>query len=360
MSFRNKQRKIKAKSAVSAKAAKSAAKDAGSLIGEGASELGKRAVDYLEAGKQWAEPRVHDAVEDIKSGAESARKQTVKFAAPKIEAATDAIKPKLDTAYESIVDDYLPRIQAAMHDAAAAAEGKGSLDKKAKKAGKAAKKALTTSQKKKGGVGRTLGWILVGTLAAGAGYLLWRRTQPIEDPWAEEYWNDEENATPPSDAHTDTVVSTKVEDLKESAKKAADAVAAKAAEAKEKAEKALAEGGEKLGEAKQKAEALIAEKTGEGKAAGADGIGGQGNLDVDKETAKEMKVNTPDSTLGNTSPAKVETKATQVKKDLQANQPDGKLGEVRKDVKDAGKNVKDASKQAADAIDAKIKDLKKD
>lgn len=359
MSFRSKQKKIKAKSAVSAKAAKSAAKDAGSLIGEGASELGKRAVDYFEAGKQWAEPRVHDAVEDLKSGAQSARKQTVKFAAPKIEAATDAIKPKLDTAYESIVEDYLPRIQAAMHDAAAAAEGKGSLDKKAKKAGKAAKKALTTSQKKSG-VGRTLGWILVGTLAAGAGYLLWRRTQPIEDPWAEEYWNDDENATPPSKAHNETVVTSKVEDLKESAKKAADAVAAKAAEAKEKAEKALAEGGEKLGEAKQKAEALIAEKTGEGKAAGAGGIGAKGNLDVDKETAKEMKVNTPDSTLGNASPAKVETKATQVKKDLQANQPDGKLGEVRKDVKDAGKNVKDASKQAAEAIDAKIKDLKKD
>jgi len=25
---------------------------------------------------------------------------------------------------------------------------------------------------------------------AGAGYILWKRSQPIEDPWAEEYWAD--------------------------------------------------------------------------------------------------------------------------------------------------------------------------
>ncbi|MDO5726440.1 MAG: hypothetical protein Q4Q03_00780 [Bowdeniella nasicola] len=343
MSFRNKQRKIKAKSAVSAKAAKSAAKDAGSLIGEGASELGKRAVDYLEAAQSWAEPRMHDAVEDLKSGAQRAQKETVKFAAPKIEAATDAIKPKLDHAYDAIVEDYLPRIQAAMHDAAAAAEGSGSIDTKAKKAGKAAKKALTTSPKKKGGVGRTLGWILVGTLAAGAGYLLWRRTQPIEDPWAEEYWNDEDNATAPSAAHTETVVSAKVEELKEGAKKAADTVA------------------EKVADAKDKTEAFIAEKTGnDDEVAAASGIGAKGNLDVDKETATEMKVNTPDSTLGNTAPGKVETKADKLKDELKSQQPDGKLGEVRNQADKAGKNLKEASTQAAKAIDEKIKDLKKD
>ena len=26
--------------------------------------------------------------------------------------------------------------------------------------------------------------------AAGAGYGLWKRSQPIEDPWAEDYWAD--------------------------------------------------------------------------------------------------------------------------------------------------------------------------
>ena len=30
---------------------------------------------------------------------------------------------------------------------------------------------------------------LVGAVA-GAGYILWKRSQPIEDPWAEEYWAD--------------------------------------------------------------------------------------------------------------------------------------------------------------------------
>mgnify|MGYP000991280955 CR=1 FL=1 len=26
--------------------------------------------------------------------------------------------------------------------------------------------------------------------AAGAAYVVWRRSQPVEDPWAEEYWAD--------------------------------------------------------------------------------------------------------------------------------------------------------------------------
>ena len=31
----------------------------------------------------------------------------------------------------------------------------------------------------------------MGTAAvAGAGYLAWRRSQPIDDPWADEYWAD--------------------------------------------------------------------------------------------------------------------------------------------------------------------------
>ena len=36
------------------------------------------------------------------------------------------------------------------------------------------------------GIGLTA---LVGAVA-GAGYILWKRSQPIEDPWAEEYWAD--------------------------------------------------------------------------------------------------------------------------------------------------------------------------
>ncbi|MDK8299774.1 MAG: hypothetical protein QP772_02605, partial [Actinomycetaceae bacterium UMB1218B] len=37
---------------------------------------------------------------------------------------------------------------------------------------------------------RAIGWTALATTVAGAGYVLWKRSQPIEDPWAEEYWAD--------------------------------------------------------------------------------------------------------------------------------------------------------------------------
>ena len=41
-------------------------------------------------------------------------------------------------------------------------------------------------------LGRPLGWLTVATVAAGAAYVVWKRSQPVEDPWAEEYWADSE------------------------------------------------------------------------------------------------------------------------------------------------------------------------
>ena len=45
---------------------------------------------------------------------------------------------------------------------------------------------------------------MTGTLAifggaAGAAFLLWKRSQPVEDPWAESYWEDVEVPTEDSD-----------------------------------------------------------------------------------------------------------------------------------------------------------------
>ena len=47
---------------------------------------------------------------------------------------------------------------------------------------------------KKCTLGRTLGWLTVATVAAGAAYVVWKRSQPVEDPWAEEYWAYSESA----------------------------------------------------------------------------------------------------------------------------------------------------------------------
>ena len=37
---------------------------------------------------------------------------------------------------------------------------------------------------------RVVGLVALAATAAGVGYVLWKRSQPIEDPWAEEYWAD--------------------------------------------------------------------------------------------------------------------------------------------------------------------------
>ena len=37
---------------------------------------------------------------------------------------------------------------------------------------------------------KALGWSLAAAGAGGIAYLLWRRSRPVEDPWAEEYWVD--------------------------------------------------------------------------------------------------------------------------------------------------------------------------
>ncbi|WP_413451685.1 hypothetical protein AA0Y32_14855 [Georgenia phoenicis] len=164
----------------------------GHVLGEQAGRAGELAASLAEHGKVWATdvaaPKVDKAWRD-----------GVKVAAPKIEAAAEKARPVVDSTRDKIVEDYLPRVQKAMHDAAEAASGKGTVAEKATKASKAAQKAITTKPKKKRG-GKKVGWILVGTAAAGTGYLLWRRTQPVDDPWAEEYWEDTTVTTPNDDA----------------------------------------------------------------------------------------------------------------------------------------------------------------
>lgn len=210
------------------------------VVSEQAHLAGKQAKLLAEHGKDWAGPRVEAAGAWAGPKAEKAWRDTVKATAPRVEAATEKVRPAVDNAYERIVDDYLPRVSKAMHDAAEAAGKTDGLSAKAAVAGEAARKALTQPPKKSHGVVKTLGWVLVGTAAAGTGYLLWRRSQPIDDPWAEEYWDDTTVATPDSSATAGTstastsgaaaAAASVAEKASAAAKKAGDA-AKKAAEA---------------------------------------------------------------------------------------------------------------------------------
>lgn len=168
----------------------------GQTVSERAAEAGKSAgktaVDLAGKGKSWASPRIDAAVEWATPRAEQAWREGVKAAAPKIEAAADAVKPAVATAHERLVAEYLPKLVAAANAAAdaaaeAATKAEARVDQRIDAIVAAAQQETRSS---KGGAGKTVGWVLVGAAVAGGGYLLWKRTKPIDDPWAEEYWDD--------------------------------------------------------------------------------------------------------------------------------------------------------------------------
>lgn len=208
------------------------------------SQLSDRAQELAGKTRDWAAPR-----------AEQAWKETVKVAAPKIEAASEAVRPRLDAAHEKVVSDYLPRVQKAMQEAAEAAQADGSLRDRAEKVASATSQALTEPTKKGHPVLKGFGLTALAALVGAAGYVLWRRSQPIEDPWAEEYWADLEAKTSKVDFESEAaeaeeraeeaVANMELKDPEEAAKKAKEV----AEDVKDKAEKA----GDKVKEAAEKA-----------------------------------------------------------------------------------------------------------
>ncbi|MCD4557899.1 hypothetical protein [Schaalia sp. lx-100] len=167
------------------------------------------ATDLAEQGLDWAAPRAQAALEEA-----------IKRATPLVESAADKaidvaerVKPTVEEARHNVVDDYLPRINRAVEESASALKRDIPLTDRAELARKASVTALTTPTRKvrrKRRFLRTLGWTAATGVVVGAGYLLWKRSQPIEDPWAEEYWADldSESVVPLTEAE-------KLEDLDE-------------------------------------------------------------------------------------------------------------------------------------------------
>src|SRR5690625_2240066 len=168
-----------------------------------AAEAGKLARQFADEAKEWAAPRVEAAREWASPKVDKAWRDAVEIAAPRIADAAEKSRSAVDTAHEKLVDDVIPTVVTKMEEAASGAkEGATKVaDKASKNADKALKKAEKAAEKqakKKVGFGRKLGWVLIGGAVAGAGVLLWRRTQPTDDPWAEEYWDDAPAAVSPT------------------------------------------------------------------------------------------------------------------------------------------------------------------
>lgn len=234
-------------------------------VREQVNEAGRQAKALAEQGVEWATPRIEAAVDWAAPRIEQAWRQGVQAAAPKVETAASkasgladvaAVKTKVatDSAHDALVEIIIPKIVAAMQDAARAAaeatEGAAGAasakldDAAAALSGKAGDAASALSGKaeelaakvaaageparKTHGVGKTLGWIAAGAATAAAGYLVWRRTQPLDDPWAEEYWEDADSGDVSESEAVDALVDAVAEaeaEAESGAEQVADAVA---------------------------------------------------------------------------------------------------------------------------------------
>ena len=156
-----------------------------------AGRIAVRAADLAEQGLDWAAPRAQAA---LASAIERAT-PLVESATDRAQAVADRAQPFLSDIHGHVVDDYLPRLNRAVTESAAALSSEGDLGERARAARSASAKALTTPARKKkcckkGRLLRALCFTALTDAAAVAGYVLWKRSQPIEDPWAEDYWAD--------------------------------------------------------------------------------------------------------------------------------------------------------------------------
>lgn len=153
-----------------------------------AGKVAVKVADLASQGVDWAAPRAQAVLNSAIEHAAPA----IDSAAARAQAAAASAGPAIENARGHLVDDYLPRASLAVNQAGAALSARGSLSDRARRATEASAAALATPTRKRRRcrVLRALGLTaLVGTVA-GAGYILWKRSQPIEDPWAEEYWAD--------------------------------------------------------------------------------------------------------------------------------------------------------------------------
>lgn len=109
-----------------------------------ASALAANLAGQAERAAEWVGPRVTKAAGEVARAAKEAQER---------------LEPAYEEARTRVVEDYIPRAQRAAAAAQAAAQSPGTVGERAQR-------------------------------AAAAAYIIWRRSQPVEDPWAEEYWAD--------------------------------------------------------------------------------------------------------------------------------------------------------------------------
>lgn len=148
-------------------------------VGPATAHARQNALLAAGSARGWASPRI-----------ERARERGIEAAAPRVEAAADALAPRVDAARDKIVEEMLPRLVAAVTAAAAAAAAKteAAHDRGVAALAETSSAARKTRHdlrgEKQARRGRTVVLLSVLVAALGAGFAIWKRSQPSEDPWA--------------------------------------------------------------------------------------------------------------------------------------------------------------------------------
>lgn len=171
---------------------------AGPLVGEGAREARDRAAELIAQYGPEVETRLRDYSGKARSrateGSAKLRERSNKLRADGARVAGDVstrLGPNASKFRADFNDDYLPRAKKTMAAtntvlSAAAAAGLDAARKEFTKGQNDIRRAATTptTKKRSGLVGKIL--LILGLAAAGAGvgYVAWKKTRPVEDPWA--------------------------------------------------------------------------------------------------------------------------------------------------------------------------------
>lgn len=190
------------------KSAKDKAADKASKVAKDASNAAdsflSKVVDAYKSSRDWAAPRFEEAADRVVPMAQDAAARVnvaahdaADRARPYVNDAIDKARPYYNDASAYVSDsavkvreDYLPRAKRAANAAIAEAKSSdGDIASRYKQITEATKKELTKPEKKSG-KGKFIGLTLVIGAALGAAYVAWARSKPVEDPWAEAYWED--------------------------------------------------------------------------------------------------------------------------------------------------------------------------
>lgn len=174
------------------------------------SQLGSLVKDSVRAAVNWAEPLAADAyekaapyVKDAYDKANDVAHDAAEKARPLVADATS----RYEETSALVREDYLPRAKRAAHAALEEAKsGSGDLATRANAVVAASKKELAKPEKKRG-LRKWVGFLAVAGAGAVAAYVAWARSKPVQDPWAEAYWEDvsvptDESAAKPEDSET--------------------------------------------------------------------------------------------------------------------------------------------------------------